>query len=82
MPIYEYRCPKCGKFEAYNTVEKRNYMVCPKCGARAEKLISKPYMDIFEEYVDYHIDKEGEPVLIRSKRQKKELLKKNGLVQL
>ena len=44
MPIYEYKCKKCGKiFEVFIPVisEKDRKQVCPTCGSdETEKLIS------------------------------------------
>lgn len=42
MPIYEYRCPSCGKdFELMRPFSKADEPAsCPQCGAAAEKLLS------------------------------------------
>jgi putative FmdB family regulatory protein len=43
MPIYEYRCKKCGEvFERFMKVnEKGGSLTCPYCGGRkAEKVLS------------------------------------------
>lgn len=43
MPIYEYRCPKCGeKFEKFvRSVGAQNEVVCPRCGnTNVEKMVS------------------------------------------
>ncbi len=43
MPIFEYRCPRCGHvFEHFwRGVEKREELRCPQCGAEhMEKLVS------------------------------------------
>lgn len=43
MPIYEYKCVKCGnKFELLQKMSERNKNItCPKCGAqKTEKLFS------------------------------------------
>lgn len=43
MPIYEYLCPTCGKFEkivpfkAVDTPQK-----CPKCGTLRPRAVSRP----------------------------------------
>ena len=38
MPLYQYRCPKCGHdFELLTTIDKRNEACCPKCGEKAEQ---------------------------------------------
>ncbi len=40
MPIYEYKCPKCGKFEKLQDVDADDLEVCPKCNEQVKKLIS------------------------------------------
>ena len=42
MPIYEYRCSKCGKdFELMRPFSQADELSpCPSCGAAGEKLIS------------------------------------------
>ena len=35
MPLFEFRCPKCGhKFEALMSAQRVKDAVCEKCGAR------------------------------------------------
>lgn len=42
MPVYEYRCDKCGKeFEAWQRISDDPIEVCSECGGRAKKLISQ-----------------------------------------
>jgi len=42
MPVYEYLCPKCGTpFELRRLFSEADKpALCPKCNAKAEKLIS------------------------------------------
>ncbi|MCK4390869.1 MAG: zinc ribbon domain-containing protein [Desulfobacterales bacterium] len=42
MPLYEFRCPKCGhEFEQIVFLSDKGPMKCPKCGAaKAERLLS------------------------------------------
>jgi putative FmdB family regulatory protein len=41
MPTYEYRCSKCGdEFEEFQDIAAEPGAECPKCGGRAERLIS------------------------------------------
>lgn len=43
MPIYEYRCRKCGRtFEKIQKVADRTKGKCPDCGGAAERLASAP----------------------------------------
>jgi len=40
MPIYEYACPKHGKFEALKGMEERTSTPCPSCHQKAKRLYS------------------------------------------
>ncbi len=41
MPIYDYRCEKCGKeFEIEQKISESPIKKCPKCGGRVTRLIS------------------------------------------
>ncbi len=43
MPIYEYRCTKCGhRFEVIQKVNDAHISKCEKCKGKAERLISSP----------------------------------------
>jgi len=43
MPIYEYRCTKCGhRFEVIQKVSDAHISKCEKCKGKAERLISSP----------------------------------------
>jgi len=40
MPIYEYKCPRCGKFEKMHGINT-NLKTCPSCTSKVIRLISK-----------------------------------------
>ena len=43
MPIYEYRCAKCGTtVEAMQKVSEAHLKTCPQCGGALKKLVSSP----------------------------------------
>jgi putative FmdB family regulatory protein len=44
MPLYEYRCGKCGKLtEVIQSFSEKPLRICPHCGVRAlKKLMSAP----------------------------------------
>jgi putative FmdB family regulatory protein len=52
MPIYEYRCPSCGKdFELTRSIAQASEPApCPACGKSSQKLVSS-----FASKVDYAI---------------------------
>jgi putative FmdB family regulatory protein len=40
MPIYEYKCQKCGTFETTQKITDRPLVKCPTCKGKIKKLIS------------------------------------------
>lgn len=43
MPLYEYRCTKCGHvFEKIQKFSDPHVSECPKCGAEIQQVISAP----------------------------------------
>ncbi len=40
MPIYEYRCQKCGQFEIMQKITEPALKKCPTCRSKVTKLIS------------------------------------------
>ncbi|HEX2930924.1 MAG TPA: FmdB family zinc ribbon protein [Candidatus Binatia bacterium] len=40
MPIYEYRCAKCGTFETTQKITDKPLVKCPTCKGKVKKLIS------------------------------------------
>ena len=43
MPLYEYRCGKCGKVsEILQSLDEKPARICPHCGGRLKKLHSTP----------------------------------------
>ena len=42
MPLYEYQCPKCGRFELIKKFSDEPVTTCPTCGSEVQKLLSAP----------------------------------------
>ena len=42
MPLYEYQCPKCGRFELIRKFSDEAVTTCPTCGSKVQKLASAP----------------------------------------
>ena len=41
MPLYEYKCEKCGtRFEAITRITEKDEIECPDCGAPAARQVS------------------------------------------
>ena len=41
MPIYEYKCKKCGKvYEILCSLNEKHFFVCDKCHGKLEKIVS------------------------------------------
>jgi putative FmdB family regulatory protein len=42
LPLYEYKCVKCGhRFEKIESMSASEIKKCPKCGAKAERQLSR-----------------------------------------
>lgn len=42
MPLYEYQCPQCGRFELIQKFSDPPLTSCPTCSSEVEKLLSAP----------------------------------------
>jgi putative FmdB family regulatory protein len=42
MPLYEYHCIQCGRFETLQKFSDGSLAACPTCGGVVERLISAP----------------------------------------
>ncbi len=42
MPLYEYQCAQCGRFEIIQKFSDSPLSVCPTCGQEVQKLLSAP----------------------------------------
>jgi putative FmdB family regulatory protein len=42
LPLYEYLCPKCGRFELIRKFSDESVTECPTCGSEVQKLLSAP----------------------------------------
>jgi len=82
MPVYEYECNECGRIsEIFCKIkEKPVGILCKECGKYARAIISKPQdvLPAWDEYFDENLG--HEPILIKGRRHRKELMKERGLV--
>ena len=42
MPLYEYQCARCGRFEVIRKFSDSPLLTCPTCGGEVQKLLSAP----------------------------------------
>ena len=42
MPLYEYQCARCGRFEVIRKFSDEPLVTCPTCGGEIQKLLSAP----------------------------------------
>jgi putative FmdB family regulatory protein len=42
LPLYEYQCGRCGRFEIIQKFSDAPLSVCPTCGEEVQKLLSAP----------------------------------------
>lgn len=42
MPIYEYKCEKCGLFDKFERISAPPLIACPTCGGKVHRVISAP----------------------------------------
>jgi putative FmdB family regulatory protein len=64
VPLYEYRCTKCGHvFEKIQKFSDPHVSECPKCGAQVEQIISAPAVQFKGAgwYVTDYAKKSGTP---------------------
>lgn len=45
MPLYDYRCERCGAFRAFRPMAESNRLQgCPHCGSLCERSLSAPFL--------------------------------------
>jgi putative FmdB family regulatory protein len=86
MPLYDYICPACGLKENIWAKMNEQLKLCPDCDNIMERTICYNAANILcdiEPYMDQHMVSQAEPdpVLVKSRQHKKQLLKERGLVQ-
>lgn len=78
MPLYDYKCKKCGlEFENFACINDRNRVQC-KCGGKAELLITaKKTKDWFYPHWNEHFG--NTPIYVRSRNHLRQLCKEHGV---
>lgn len=58
MPVYDYKCDKCGHFDKMQRITEPALSKCPTCGGPVERLISKNIGVVFKGSGFYTTDHE------------------------
>lgn len=79
MPTYTARCKACEHIQDYYEKIDNCYNTppCEQCGNLTKKILTPSSVHVFKPYLDENIS--DRPVWVETKKQKKALLKKNGL---
>ena len=78
MPLYEWKCPKCGVFERYLPVEKYQEPQVCECGEPSKKILSLPTIFVKQD-CHYESPIDGRP--ITNYRERWEDMKRSGCVE-
>ena len=92
MPIYTYKCKKCGheeeKLQKVADLDIRPEIIfhCCECKVPMKRIISRPpnINPDYEPWLDENLTDSGstDSVYVKSRRHHKQLLKEKGLVQI
>ena len=74
MPIYEYECVKCGRFEELRDMDNRHTVSCPSCGGKVSLLVSHTTHKMFNPFTH---DGEGFSSMVYSKEEARFRIKHN-----
>lgn len=82
MPLYDWDCPTCGKVEnvAAGMLERKK--TCPVCASLMTRRFSFN-VNISPDYEPYMDENLGpEPILVKSRQHRRELMRERGLVAI
>ncbi|MFZ5990037.1 MAG: FmdB family zinc ribbon protein [Bacillota bacterium] len=78
-PIYRVKCLKCGhEVDKWSKINSRHRIRCEKCGGKTKLIFTA--INLIPELEPHWDNGLGE--VVKTRKQKKELLKKKGLTQL
>lgn len=82
MPLYDFSCTNCGPVKDVFAKMEDMEVPCPKCGEDMQRLFS-PTRNIIADLEPYLDENLGHtPVYVKSKRHKRDLLKRANLVEI
>jgi putative FmdB family regulatory protein len=70
VPVYEYKCENCGRFEQVQKITDAPLTTCPKCNGPVKKLISRNIGIIFRGPGFYCTDNRASEYSDRAKEDK------------
>ena len=71
MPLYEYKCVTCGRFEQWRTLaEVGTPMFCPTCQAVAQRVFSAPNVNLNSGNLRLGSRETKEPRVVKSSQDK------------
>lgn len=84
MPRWDFECGACGEVvrDVIGSYEHLDALTPHHCGQPMEMLYGNPTLEFFEPYVCPHIDPDGHPVKIMSRRHLSELENRYGVVRV
>lgn len=84
MPFYTYICACGKKYEEYRKIDNRHNPFLCTCGEQAEfRIMPTAVIADIQPYMSVAVDKEsGERVMINSRRQHEEFLRRNDYVEI
>lgn len=72
MPIYEYKCTRCGVFEVMQKITEEPLKTCPKCGGNVTRLIGHNVAVIYKASGFYTTDNRSKEYKEKAKEDKGE----------
>lgn len=79
MPVYDYKCEQCGRFEYTQRISEDPLKECPTCGSKVERLISRNVAIIFKGSGFYKTDS-GDKLKDQARSLNKERQKDNEAI--
>lgn len=71
MPIYEYACGNCGRFEQFQKMSDEPLETCPSCGAPVRRVIGSNVNIIFKGSGFYTTDNRSKEYTEKAKSESK-----------
>jgi putative FmdB family regulatory protein len=81
MPLYDFKCNRCGsEEELFLSVEDRSNATCLKCGHIMARVFNSPAAVQYDENDSIDFELTGEPIVYHTKGQIKRIAAQHGCV--